>query len=50
MIEEKEIYIYKLVIENNNLKRYLINLSKNNEKYNYSYTRKLEQENEMIIY
>ena len=48
LIEEKEIYINKLVTENNNLKRDLINLSKDNEKYNYSYTRKLEKENEII--
>ena len=48
LIEEKEIYINKLVSENTNLKRDLINLSKDNEKYNYSYTRKLEKENEII--
>ena len=48
LIEEKEIYINKLVTENTNLKRDLINLSKDNEKYNYSYTRKLEKENEII--
>ena len=48
LIEEKEIYINKLVTENNNLKRDLINLSKDNEKYDYFYTRKLEKENEII--
>ena len=48
MINEKELYIDKLVTENNNLKRDLINLSKDNEKYNYSYTKKLQQENEII--
>ena len=48
MIKEKELYIDKLVTENSNLKRDLINLSKDNEKYNYSYTKKLQQENEMM--
>ena len=48
MINEKELYIDKLLKENNNLKRDLINLSKDNGKYNYSYTQKLQQENEII--
>ena len=48
IINEKELYIDKLLKENNNLKRDLINLSKDNGKYNYSYTKKLQQENEII--
>ena len=48
MMNEKELFIDKLLTKNNNIKRDLINLSKDNGKYNYSYTKKLQQENEII--
>jgi len=48
MMNEKELYIDKLLTENNNIKRDLINLSKDNGKYNYSHTKTLQQENEII--
>ena len=48
MIKEKELYIDKLVTENNNLKRDLINLTNDKETNNYSYIVKLKQENETI--
>jgi len=48
MINEKDIYINKLVTENSNLKRDLVNSSKNNGENNYSYIQKMQQEKEII--
>ena len=48
MINEKDIYINKLVTENSNLKRDLVNSSKNNGENNYSYIQKMHQEKEII--
>ena len=48
MINEKDIYINKLVTENSNLKRDLVNSSKNNGGNNYSYIQKMQQEKEII--
>ena len=48
MINDKDIYINKLVTENSNLKRDLVNSSKNNGENNYSYIQKMQQEKEII--
>ena len=48
MINDKDIYINKLVTENSNLKRDLVNSSKNNGGNNYSYIQKMQQEKEII--
>ena len=48
MTNEKDIYINKLVTENSNLKRDLVNSSKNNGENNYSYIQKMQQEKEII--
>ena len=48
MINEKDIYINKLLTENSDLKRELVNSSKNNGENNYSYIQKMQQEKEII--